>query len=100
MTSLQRHHRAAVACIVALLTASALAPSRPSAAEDALARSRSVYAALRSYSDTGAMTTEYGPRGTVVTQHHTSKTLYRGPPQFSFEFTKAAWSDRQVPCSY
>lgn len=96
MASLQRHHRAAVTCIVALLTAGALAPSRPSAAEDALARSRSVYASLRSYSDTGAMTTEYGPRGTVITEHHTFKTFYRGPRQFYFEFNKEAGNDRFV----
>jgi outer membrane lipoprotein-sorting protein len=81
---------------VAFLTTGWLAPSTPSAAEDVLARSRAVYASLRSYADTGTMIYEYGPRGAVLADHHTFKTSYRAPRNFYFEFNKDAGTDRFV----
>ena len=73
-----------------------LVPSRPSGAEDVLTRSRALYASLRSYADTGSMTSEYGPKGAVITEHHTFKTFYRAPRSFYFEFNKDAGTDRFV----
>jgi outer membrane lipoprotein-sorting protein len=73
-----------------------LAASMPPGAEDVLARSRTVYASLRSYADTGSISVEYGPPGAVITERHTFKTFYRAPRNFLFEFVKEAAADRFV----
>jgi len=74
-----------------------------SAVDDVLKRSRSAYAALRSYADTGEMTTDDLPPGaTPIVAHHTFTTYYRAPRQFLFDFKKdskaggelfVVWSD-------
>lgn len=58
---------------------------------DILAQSRSKYAALKSYSDTGTVTVEYkGPDDPAAptADHHTFSTYYRSPRQFIFDFAK------------
>jgi outer membrane lipoprotein-sorting protein len=60
------------------------AAARLPAAEDILERSRAKYASLKSYSDTGTVTTQY--HSTV--EQHAFTTYYRAPRQFFFEFRK------------
>jgi hypothetical protein len=58
-------------------------------ASDLLERSRAAYAALRSYADTGVVTTEDQlPGSPAVVEHHTFATYYRAPRQFLFDFTE------------
>ena len=83
-------------CGVIFTLAGALRPVVPNTTDDILARSRAAYASLRSYADTGSMTSEYGPKGAVITEHHTFKTFYRAPRSFYFEFNKEAGTDRFV----
>jgi outer membrane lipoprotein-sorting protein len=71
--------------------------SRPVASsDDVLARSQAAYAALRSYSDTGSVDTEFGPPAGLVREHHTFKTLFRAPRHFLFDFAKEQNADRFV----
>lgn len=49
-------------------------------------KSRAAYAALKSYSDTGTVTTEYKDAGEAIVEKHSFKTFYRAPRQFFFEF--------------
>ena len=84
--------RAALSLITCLLCLSIL-PSRPSTAamfDDVLAQSRAKYAALKSYADTGTITTEATLPGNSDkdVEHHTFTTFYRAPRQFFFEFKK------------
>jgi outer membrane lipoprotein-sorting protein len=63
--------------------------ARTTNAEDVLERSRAKYAALKTYSDTGTVTTEYlgpGDSGSPLVERHTFNTFYRAPRQFFFEF--------------
>jgi outer membrane lipoprotein-sorting protein len=58
---------------------------------DVLERSRTKYAGLKVYADTGTVTTEYkgsGDPGPASVEHDTFKTYYRAPRQFFFEFVK------------
>lgn len=64
--------------------------------EDVLAKTQAAYAALKSYSDTGSVDTEFGPKEGLVREHHTFKTLYRAPRHFLFDFVKADNGDRFV----
>ena len=57
----------------------------PAAADDLLARSEKMYAALKSYADTGTILYEYG--ATSVSRH-SFKTYYRAPRHFYFEFNE------------
>ena len=60
-----------------------------SAPGDVLDRSRAMYAALRSYADTGTTTTEYrSPGAPAMIERHTFSTLYKAPRQFLFDFQK------------
>jgi outer membrane lipoprotein-sorting protein len=62
----------------------------PSGAE-IIDQMRAKYAALKSYSDTGTVTTEYagpGGSGPSIVEQHTFTTYYRAPRQFFFEFVK------------
>ena len=66
-----------------------LAGLRPAA--DILDRARAKYAALKSYSDTGTVTTEYkggNDPGPSSVERHTFSTYYRAPRQFFFDFVK------------
>lgn len=59
--------------------------------DDILERSRAKYAALRSYADTGVITTEdQTPGGPAVVERHLFTTYYRAPRQFFFEFKEDA----------
>lgn len=61
--------------------------------EDVLDQSRAKYAALKTYSDTGSVTTEEllpGNSGPPVVEKHTFTTFYHAPRQFFFEFKKDA----------
>jgi outer membrane lipoprotein-sorting protein len=75
-----------------------LVHGRPVAAssDDVLAKTEAAYAALKSYSDTGSVDTEFGPKEGLVREHHTFKTLYRAPRHFLFDFVKAESADRFV----
>jgi hypothetical protein len=58
-------------------------------ASDLLERSRAAYAALRSYADTGVVTTEDQlPGSPAVIERHTFMTYYRAPRQFFFDCTE------------
>lgn len=67
-----------------------------SAAEDVFARSRAMYASLRSYADTGTVDIEYGSPVDPTREHHTFVTYYRAPRKFYFEFVKEHTVDRLV----
>jgi outer membrane lipoprotein-sorting protein len=71
-------------------------PSLAVSSEDVLAKTQAAYAALKSYSDTGSVDTEFGPKEGLVREHHTFKTLYRAPRHFLFDFVKAENADRFV----
>lgn len=65
-------------------------------ADDILARSRAMYAALTSYADTGTIDEEYGPAASPIHARHTFRTYYRAPRRFFFEFIKENSADRYV----
>jgi outer membrane lipoprotein-sorting protein len=86
--------------------ASAVAGASPGTADEILARSRAVYASLRSYSDTGSVVTELkmgdGPR---LVERFGFNTSYRAPRRFHFDFRGEAkdskerfvvWSDDEA----
>jgi outer membrane lipoprotein-sorting protein len=56
---------------------------------------RAKYAALKSYADTGTVTTEYRAGGPAVTETHSFSTFYRAPREFKLDFRKAS-GDRYV----
>ena len=64
--------------------------------DDVLAKTLSAYAGLKSYSDTGSVDTEFGPRNGLVREHHTFKTFFRAPRHFLLDFVKADNADRFV----
>jgi len=64
--------------------------------DDVLAKTEAAYAALKSYSDTGSVDTEFGPKEGLAREHHTFKTFFRAPRHFFFDFVKAESSDRFV----
>ncbi len=79
-----------------------VAPAFPSASDDVLARSRAMYASLKSYADTGVVLYEYGNAASPVRDQHTFKTFFRKPRHFYFDFLKGGkpggervvvWSD-------
>lgn len=69
---------------VALAIASQL-PAPIVATDDILAKSRAVYASLRSYADTGTVIHEHGTAGV---SRHAFRTNYRAPRHFHFEFNE------------
>lgn len=75
-----------------LLSASVARRSHASSfAEDVLTQSRAKYAALKTYADTGTVTTEEvlpGNSDQPAIEKHTFTTFYRGPRQYFFEFKK------------
>jgi outer membrane lipoprotein-sorting protein len=77
-----------------LAIAASVLPS--TAPDDALQRSRAVYAALKSYADTGSVDYEFGPAASPSHEHHTFKTYYRAPRNFYFDFVKQGNVDRFV----
>jgi outer membrane lipoprotein-sorting protein len=81
----------AIACLVG-------AHSRPvvASSDDVLAKTQAAYAALKSYSDTGSVDTEFGPKEGLAREHHTFKTFFRAPRHFFFDFVKAENADRFV----
>jgi outer membrane lipoprotein-sorting protein len=71
---------------VSAFAVACLLPASPRAAsDDILARSRAMYAALKSYADSGTVVYEYG---TNSVSRHTFKTYYRAPRNFYFEFVE------------
>jgi outer membrane lipoprotein-sorting protein len=76
------HSQLAGALLVMLMASSAQA-------EDVLAKSRSKYAALKSYSDTGIVVTESSSSGgPKIIERHTFTTFYHSPRQYYFDFVK------------
>ncbi len=53
---------------------------------DTLDKVRAKYAEMKSYSDTGTTSTEYGPSGSSVSERYTFTTFYRTPRQYLFDF--------------
>lgn len=89
---------ASCACAVAILNG-AFSAAQPSPASDLMARVRSTYAALKSYSDTGTLVIESAAGGSAPSiERHTFKTFYRAPRHFYFDFVKdpKAGADRFV----
>lgn len=72
----------------ALVAGSGALPGPIRASDDPLAQSRAVYAALKSYADTGTVLQEFGPAAAPVRERHAFKTYYRAPRHFFFDFTK------------
>ena len=70
--------------------------SRSAAAEDIRAKSRAVYAALKSYADTGTVDVAYGGFAAPSHDRHTFKTFYRAPRSFYFDFVKQGNTGRLV----
>jgi outer membrane lipoprotein-sorting protein len=85
-----------IAAAAAGLAAVALPGARISAADDLFARSRAMYASLKSYADTGTIDSEFGPANGLVHEHHKFKTFYRAPRHFYFDFLKQDDADRFV----
>lgn len=74
-------------------------PGTGAPAAELLAQSRAKYAALKSYADTGTVTTEIKLAGAPsLIENHSFTTAYRGPRQFFFSFTEdpAAGGERFV----
>lgn len=71
---------------------------RPNAvsAEDILAKTRAVYAALNSYADTGKILVEYGSATDPAKSVHTFHTYFRKPRSFYFDYQKLPTSGRLV----
>jgi outer membrane lipoprotein-sorting protein len=75
--------------------------------EDVLEQSRAKYAALKTYADTGTVTTEEvlpGNSDPPAVEKHTFTTFYRSPRQYLFEFKKdpkvgderyVIWADKE-----
>ncbi len=65
---------------------------------DILEQSRAKYASLKTYSDTGTVTTEYGGTSTApaTVEHFTFTTYYRTPRQFFFDFKAKDGDERLV----
>jgi hypothetical protein len=89
-----RHVLISVAVLGAV--ASGTPATRVSAADDLFARSRAMYASLKSYADTATIDSEYGPPAGRVQERHTFKTYYRAPRHFYFDFVKQDNADRYV----
>jgi outer membrane lipoprotein-sorting protein len=73
--------------------------AQQSPGNDLMARARSTYAGLKSYSDTGTLVIESGAGGSVPSiERHTFKTFFRAPRHFYFDFIKDpnAGADRFV----
>lgn len=96
----------AVRAVLYALTISAFAVGtattsvRLTAADDVLQRSRDMYAALRSYADSGVVVEEYGASSK---DRHTFTTLFnRAPRRFYHDFTKqggdrfVVWADPEA----
>jgi len=89
---------AALLAGIALALATSITPraAGPVAAADVLQRSRTVYASLRSYTDTGTVDYEFGPAASPLHERHTFTTYFRAPRHFYFDFVKQPHVDRFV----
>jgi len=74
-----------VAATLALGAACVFAGSPQAAEDDILARSRAMYASLKSYADTGVVVHE---SAYTSVGRHTFRTYYRAPRHFFFEFVE------------
>ena len=83
---------ASLAMICLVCSSSVNSPSHASSyVGDLLEQSRSKYAALKTYSDTGTVKTELvlaGNNDPATVETHTFTTFYRAPRQYFFEFKK------------
>jgi outer membrane lipoprotein-sorting protein len=85
--------RAALSALM-LLSAAALAPpamTADPAPDDLVARTLQVYPNLRTYSDTGVVLDQFGPKADNV-YRHTFRTYFKAPRSFYFEFNSDARS--------
>jgi outer membrane lipoprotein-sorting protein len=84
--------RAALFVVICLLGVAKAPYSSSTAAPvaDVLEQSRAKYAALKSYADTGTITTELTLPGNsdAAVERHSFTTFYRAPRQYFFEFKK------------
>lgn len=85
----------AAALATVVLSGSTSAPVTAAGA-DALAKTRAVYAGVKTYADTGTVDYEFGPAKSPSREHHTFKTFYRAPRDFLFDFVKQQNADRFV----
>ena len=80
---------ALTAVALALLAAALLRTATSSANDDVFARSLAMYAALRSYADTGTVEVQYGLAKDPARDRHTFTTYFsRAPRGFYFDFNK------------
>ena len=86
----------AIASGVAPLVLAIFSASPRAATNDVLERSRAMYAALNSYTDSGVVINEFGPANGAVTEKHNFTTCFRRAPRaFYFDFKKSG-GDRFV----
>ncbi len=88
-----------LSCAVAGTVVLSAAGSGQKPVNEAIERSRAVFAALRSYSDTGTIVTEMQVSGApMIVERHSFVTFYRAPRHFYLEFNedKKAGGDRYV----
>jgi outer membrane lipoprotein-sorting protein len=82
---------AASSAVLVLLSLSIYSERLSSAADDVLARSRAMYAALNSYADKGVVVNEFGPTNSPSKEQHAFSTYFRRAPRaFYFDFKKAS----------
>lgn len=86
------------ASLIPLSVAPTLAAS-PAGNDDVLAKSKAVYASLKSYSDTGTVDEDFGPPNGRAHDRHVFKTSYRAPRHYYFDFVKSHNADRWVAWS-
>jgi outer membrane lipoprotein-sorting protein len=78
-----------MAAALALLAFALPRTANSAATDDVLARSRAIYASLRSYADTGTIEHEYGSAGDPSRDRHSFTTYFnRAPRHFYLEFRK------------
>ncbi|MFO1467418.1 MAG: DUF2092 domain-containing protein [Steroidobacteraceae bacterium] len=65
-------------------------------ADEILQKSRAVYAALKTYTDSGVVDREYGQVADPSHEHHTFHTAFRSPRKFLFDFVRAGNVDRYI----
>ena len=87
-----------IAIALLLLSTFFLTRDTPLSAQDVFTRTRAVYAALESYSDTGTVLFEFGPAASLAAERHVFQTYYRAPRHYFFDFTedKKAGGERHV----
>jgi len=71
----------------------------PAADDGVFARSKALYASLRSYSDSGTVDKVFGPPNGRLRERHTFNTFFQAPNKVYFDFIKYRRADRYVAWS-